>query len=104
MHPNIINWKSVSEQLYQVNPLANKAFRSAKQCREHWNCYLNPHLKKGPWELAEDIQLLELIRGNNGEKKWSEIVYSFEGRTENALKNRYTLLIDKQKKMSKSKQ
>lgn len=37
--------------------------------------------------------MLTLIRSNNGEKKWSEIVYSFEGRTENALKNRYTLLI-----------
>lgn len=58
-----------------------KIFRSAKQCREHWNCYLNPTLKKGPWNIEEDIQLLELIKNNNGEKKWSEIVYSFEGRT-----------------------
>ena len=58
-----------------------KIFRSAKQCREHWNCYLNPTLKKGPWSMEEDVQLLELIRSNNGEKKWSEIVYSFEGRT-----------------------
>jgi hypothetical protein len=58
-----------------------KIFRSAKQCREHWNCYLNPTLKKGPWSMEEDVQLLELIRNNNGEKKWSEIVYSFEGRT-----------------------
>jgi hypothetical protein len=79
-------------------------YRSAKQCREHWNCYLNPQLKKGPWTIDEDILLLTLIRGNNGDKKWSEIVFSFEGRTENALKNRYTLLIDKQKKFSKSKQ
>jgi hypothetical protein len=65
---------------------------------------LNPKLKKGPWLTEEDIQLLSLIKSNNGEKKWSEIVFSFEGRTENALKNRYTLLIDKQKRISKSKQ
>lgn len=51
MHPNIVNWKIVSEKLYKANPLPNKVFRSAKQCREHWNCYLNPQLKKGPWEL-----------------------------------------------------
>jgi hypothetical protein len=60
-------------------------------------------LKKGPWLVEEDVQLLTHIKGNKGEKKWSEIVYFFEGRTENALKNRYTLLIDKQKRVSKSK-
>lgn len=48
--------------------------------------------------------MLTLIKGNNGSKKWSEIVYFFEGRTENALKNRFTLLLDKQRKVSKSKQ
>ena len=71
MHPNIVNWKVVSEKLYKANPLSNKVFRSAKQCREHWNCYLNPQLKKGPWEIEEDIQLLEQIKGNNCDKKWS---------------------------------
>jgi hypothetical protein len=54
--------------------------------------------------LAEDVQLLTLIKNNNGNKKWSEIVFYFEGRTENALKNRYTLLLDKQRRISKSKQ
>ena len=81
MHLNQINWKAVAEKQYKINHQNAKIFRSAKQCREHWNCYLNPQIKKGPWKIEEDIQLLSLIRGNNGEKKWSEIVYSFEGRT-----------------------
>ena len=50
-----LNWKVVSERLYKANPLEGKIFRSAKQCREHWNCYLNPKLKKGPWNIGEDI-------------------------------------------------
>lgn len=98
------NWKAVAEELYKRSGRGDKVFRSAKQCREHWNCFLNPRLKKGPWLAEEDIQLLSLIKSNNGEKKWSEIVFSFDGRTENALKNRYTLLIEKQRKISKSKQ
>jgi hypothetical protein len=46
-----INWKVIAEELYRVNESPNKVFRSAKQCREHWNCFLNPSLKKGPWKL-----------------------------------------------------
>jgi hypothetical protein len=64
---------------------------------------LNPNLKKGPWKPEEDIQLLKCIKQNKGSKKWSEIVKYFDGRTENALKNRYTLIIDKQKKHNKHK-
>ena len=98
-----INWKSIAERLYRKNEEVDKVFRNAKQCREHWCCFLNPELKKGPWKIEEDILLLTKIRSNNG-RRWSQIVSYFEGRTENALKNRFTLLIQKQKKTSKSKQ
>jgi hypothetical protein len=60
-------------------------------------------LKKGPWQLYEDVRLLKFIQTNNGLKKWSEISKYFEGRTENALKNRYTLIVEKQRKLSKNK-
>ena len=46
-----INWKLVSEKLYEKNPSKNKVFRTAKQCREHWNCFLNPNIHKGPWSI-----------------------------------------------------
>lgn len=74
-----------------------KAYRCPKQCREHWNCYLNPNLKKGPWSLREDLILLEEIRKRKGEKKWTELVKHFDGRTENAIKNRYNLIIQKER-------
>jgi len=44
-----LNWKMVAEELYFRNHDEAKVYRSAKQCREHWNCFLNPKLKKGPW-------------------------------------------------------
>jgi hypothetical protein len=64
---------------------------------------LSPQLKKGPWQLYEDIKLLKFIKDNKGLKKWSEIAKNFDGRTENALKNRYTLIIDKQKRSPRNK-
>ena len=57
---------------------------------------MNPKLKKGPWSKDEDILLLSNVLKNNGQKRWSEIVKDFNGRTENALKNRYTLIIEKE--------
>lgn len=96
-------WKEISQELYRLNADPEKVYRNAKQCREHWTCYLSPQLKKGPWQLYEDVKLLKFIRDNKGLKKWSEIARNFEGRTENALKNRYTLIIEKQKRLPRNK-
>lgn len=87
------NWRTISQELYKANRDPNKIFRSSKQCKEHWICYLDRSIKKGPWDLEEDRKLLSLIVANKGEKKWAEISRVFKGRTENALKNRYTLVI-----------
>jgi hypothetical protein len=46
---------------------------------------------------------MKFIKRNQGLKKWSEISKFFEGRTENALKNRYTLIIEKQKKQIRNR-
>lgn len=43
------DWNLVSQKLYFMNQNSHKIYRCAKQCRQHWNCYLNPNLKKGPW-------------------------------------------------------
>jgi hypothetical protein len=43
------DWKLISQRLYFLSERTDKIYRNAKQCREHWNCYLNPNLKKGPW-------------------------------------------------------
>jgi fumarylacetoacetate (FAA) hydrolase family protein len=61
---------------------------------------LNPILKKGPWSKAEDLLLLNCVKDNNGCKKWAEMIELFDGRTENALKNRFTLIMEKEQKVS----
>ena len=89
--------------MYRLNEDENKVYRNAKQCKEHWNCHLNPELKKGLWQPEEDIKLLKFIRDNKGLKKWSELSKYFDGRTENALKNRHKLIVQKLQKQSKNK-
>jgi hypothetical protein len=87
------DWKKLSEELYIENQSAEKIFRTPKQCREHWNCYANPLIKKGPWSSEEDIKLLESVLELNCMKKWSEVAKDIKGRTENAVKNRFSLLL-----------
>ena len=78
---SIKDWKEISQELYRLNEDDGKVYRNAKQCKEHWNCHLNPELKKGLWQPEEDIKLLRFIRDNKGLKKWSELSKYFDGRT-----------------------
>lgn len=66
-------------------------FRSAKRCRERWNNYMDPNLKKTPYTDEEDIHLLQLVK--NYGKKWSEIRKKMVGRNENSVKNRFNALV-----------
>lgn len=61
--------------------------RTGKQCRERWNCNLNPEISREPWTPEEDRTLLRLHRkvGN----KWSQIAVDLSGRSENAVKTRF---------------
>ena len=61
--------------------------RSGKQCREHWNNCLNPDLIKGEWTAEEDFLIMQFYEENNG--SWKNIIYLFDGRTENSIKNRF---------------
>ena len=86
-------------------------YRAGKFCRERWNNYLTPDLKKfiffslsfinsknvyfnrGIWLSKEDIDLLEKVIRIG--KKWSEISRITPGRTENGVKNRFNSLMKK---------
>lgn len=94
------SWFEVSKQLYHCEGKRLKIYRSPKHCRERWACYLDPKVKKGPWKPSEDIVLLKefLTIG----KKWSHIAKKLNGRTENAIKNRFTLLLDKKAALYKN--
>ena len=86
-----------------MNQNKKKKFRNPKQCKERWLSFLNPDKRTGPWSKQEDKKLLQWVYEKKGEKKWSEIRKNFSGRTENAMKNRYNLLIEKQIKATNSK-
>lgn len=70
-----------------------KTFRTAKQCKERWSCYENPAIKKGQWTLEEDKILMQEVYKNGGHRKWCQISKILHERTENAIKNRYKLLL-----------
>jgi len=53
------DWRYISFSLFSMSQ--GKFFRSLQQCREKWANYLNPIVKKGDWELEEDIKLFNLI-------------------------------------------
>jgi hypothetical protein len=60
--------------------------RSARQCRERWNNYVNPNLHNEAWTDQEDSLLLEKFRELG--PKWHRIAKYFEGRARNKVRNR----------------
>ncbi|XAR56028.1 hypothetical protein NMG60_11036309 [Bertholletia excelsa] len=70
--------------------------KTTRQCRRRWYSYLNSEFKKGGWSPEEDMLLCEAqkIFGN----RWTEIAKVVAGRTDNAVKNRFSTLCKKRAK------
>lgn len=68
--------------------------RNAKQCRERWVNHLDPTVNKGPWSPEEDNVLIgaQAKMGN----RWSEIAKLLPGRPDNAVKNRWYCMKNRQ--------
>lgn len=87
-------WGVIAEDL-NIQIHKGLKLRTGKHCKERWNNHLNPEIKRGPWTLQEDINLLEAHKklGN----RWSQIAKLIAFRTESSIKNRVKSLLNKEK-------
>ena len=86
-----INWKSIAKYI---------PGKTTRQCRERYQTYLAPGINVSPWTREEDELLAQKYKELGS--KWSEISTFFNGRSANALKNRFNVHIIHREKTKKS--
>ncbi|KRX08642.1 Protein kinase-like domain [Pseudocohnilembus persalinus] len=94
-------WVEVSKILFEEMQKFNHdntVYRTSKQCREHYNNFLDPNLKRTKWSEDED-QLLIKLQSKYG-NKWSIISKQIPGRTDNSVKNRFMTIKNKIQNLS----
>lgn len=64
--------------------------KTAKQCRERYQNYVNPRLAHGEWTDEEDIDLIS--KYNEIGPKWTLLATLFNGRSVNNIRNRWLKL------------
>jgi hypothetical protein len=71
-----MNWNEIALEL---NNVLKNGTRVAKQCRERYNNKLNPDLKKSPWTIEEDINLINFH--NQFGNSWIKIANLVPGKS-----------------------
>ena len=70
--------------------------RNGRQCRERWNNYLNPVLRKDAW-TAEEVSLL-IEKYKELGPRWNRIAKCFDNRSTNNVKNKWMTLKRREEK------
>jgi hypothetical protein len=77
-------WKEIAKMIPNKN---------VRQCRERYKTYLKPGINHNDWTKEEDTKLVKLVAEMG--PKWAVLTNYFPGRTDNSLKNRYNVHLNK---------
>ncbi|CAM9540871.1 unnamed protein product [Chrysoparadoxa australica] len=76
--------------------------RVGKQIRERYMNHLLPGLNKSAWTAEDDVQLEMLHTALSNQ--WAEIARKMNGRSDNDVKNRWNLIVRRQRQQRKSEE